>query len=190
MRFPDRGSRFAKFTISCKENSMKKFSGYLFPFLILSFLFMTGCLKKESYSDIPAIQLAGFTEVFDTGQYAVKGIITISFQDGNGDIGLNAGDTLPPYNKEGLYYYNFVVTYLEKRNGKFDTVILDPPFSARIPVLTPNDPNKAIKGLITDTLVMNPKPVYDTVVFSVMIYDRALNPSNIVTTPEIILKKH
>lgn len=167
---------------------MKKFT-FLFSFLVICSLFITGCLKKENFPDVPAIQLVGFTEVFDTGQYAVRGIITISFQDGNGDIGLNAGDTLPPYNKEGKYYYNFVVKYLEKRNGAFDTVVLDPPFSARIPVLTPNDPNKAIKGLITDTVVLNPKPVYDTIRFVLMIYDRALNPSNTVATPDILLKK-
>jgi hypothetical protein len=169
---------------------MKKFIGYLFSILFILFFFITGCLKKENFSEIPAIQFVGFTEVFDTGLYAVRGIITISFQDGNGDIGLNAGDTLPPYDKAGKYYYNFVVTYLEKRNGTYDTVLLDPPFSARIPVLTPDDPNKAIKGVINDTVVLNPKPVYDTVRFTVMIYDRALHPSNIVSTPEIILKKH
>lgn len=169
---------------------MRKITWHRFTFLVICFLFITGCLKKENYPEIPAIQFVGFTEVFDTGRYAVRGIITISFQDGNGDIGLNAGDTLPPYDKAGKYYYNFVVTYLEKRKGIFDTVPLDPPYSARIPVLTPDDPNKAIKGLITDTLSLNPKPVYDTVMFAVMIYDRALHPSNTVSTPEIILKKH
>lgn len=168
---------------------MKKITVYLTFIIIPGILFITGCLKKESFSDIPAIELVGFTEVFDTGQYAVKGIITVSFQDGDGDIGLNTGDTLPPYHKGGKYYYNFVVTYFEKRNGIYDTVPLDPPYSARIPVLTPDNPNKAIKGLITDTLILNPVPEFDTVRFTVMIYDRRLNPSNMVSTSDIILKK-
>jgi len=149
----------------------------------------TSCMKQEDYPDIPEIEFANWVSVFDTGQYAKTGALTILFQDGNGDIGLNPGDTFPPYNKEGQYYYNYVITYFEKRQGIFVKVDLYPPFSARIPVLTPDYPDKAIKGIIADTLELNPKPLYDTIRFDLFIYDRALNKSNVVTTPEIILRR-
>ncbi len=150
---------------------------------------LTGCTKKESFSDIPQIDFISFINVYDAGQFAKFGILTISYQDGNGDIGLSESDTLSPYQKNGSYYYNFVITYYEKQKGIFKQIDLDIPFSARIPPLIPDDPNKAIKGTITDTLVLNPHPAYDTIKFGVFIYDRALNKSNVVTTPEIILRK-
>jgi len=163
---------------------------YLFLiFFASAILFFTSCMKKEKYPDIPQIEFAGWTSVFDTGQFAKRGILGITFKDGNGDIGLNPGDTFPPFNKQGDYYYNYVITYYEKQVGAYVKIDLDPPFSARIPVLTPDDPNKAIKGIIIDTLAMNPNPLFDTIRFDLFIYDRALNKSNVITTPDIILRR-
>ena len=157
--------------------------------LFTGILALSGCIKKESYPDVPEIGYESFLLVFDTGQFAKQGIFTISFKDGNGDIGLRSRDTFPPFNKQGSYYYNYILNYFEKQNGVFTQVDLDPPFNARIPYLTPDDPNKAIKGLITDTLDLNPHPLFDTIKFEAYIYDRALNKSNIISTPEIILRK-
>jgi hypothetical protein len=168
---------------------MKRFAS-LVCLTVIIYASLTGCMKKESFSDIPQIGFISFINVFDSGQYAIKGILAISYQDGNGDIGLNgSSDTLDPYQKNGPYYYNLVITYFEKQNGVFkenDPII---PFSARMPLFTPNDPNQPINGTILDTLTLNPHPVYDTVKFEVFIYDRALNKSNVVSTPEIILKR-
>jgi len=147
-------------------------------------------MKKESFSDIPQIGFISFINEYDTGPFAKRGYLTISYQDGNGDIGLSDGDTLSPYQKSGSYYYNLVIIYYEKQKGIFKQTNPFFPLSARIPLLTPDDPNQPIKGTITDTLTLNPHPVYDTIKFGVFIYDRALNKSNIVTTPEIILRKH
>lgn len=153
-------------------------------------LVTTSCMKQEHYPDVPEIEFSNWVSIFDTGQYAKTGALTILFRDGNGDIGLNPGDTFPPYNKDGQYYYNYVINYFEKQNGTFVKIDLYPPFSARIPFLTPDYPNKAIKGIIVDTLGLNPKPVFDTIRFELFIYDRGLNKSNVVTTPEIILRRH
>jgi len=151
---------------------------------------VTSCMKQEHYPDVPEIEFLNWVSVFDTGQYAKTGALSILFRDGTGDIGLNPGDTFPPYNKEGPYYYNYVIDYFEKQNGLFVKIDLYPPFSARIPILTPDYPNKAIKGIIVDTLYLNPKPLFDTIRFELFIYDRGLNKSNVVTTPEIILRRH
>ena len=146
-------------------------------------------MKKESFSDIPQISFLGFDKVYTTSQYPKIGILSISYQDGNGDIGLDPSDTFPPYDRNGPYYYNMVLTFFEKQNGVYVNVIDSIPFSARIPVLTPNDPGKAIKGFIIDTIPLYPPPPYDTIKFEVFLYDRALHKSNVITTPDIILKR-
>jgi hypothetical protein len=158
--------------------------------LLLPLLFLAaGCMKKQSYPDTPQIGLNSFTLIFDSAAYAKQGVLSVSFTDGNGDIGLSEGDTLSPYERTGPYYYNFVISYFEKQNGIFKPIPLTPPFSGRIPILSPGDPGKAIKGDIVDTLLMNPMPVYDTVKFEVFLYDRALHKSNTLSTPEIILRR-
>lgn len=157
--------------------------------LIVGMLFFASCMKKEVYPDIPEIAFQSFTIEFDTGLYARRGYLTISFKDGNGDIGLRPEQNQPPFDTGGIYYYNYIIDYYEKQNGIFVKVVLDPPYNARIPYLTPDDPNKAIKGIIVDTLIMNPHPEFDTVKFKFFIYDRALNKSNVDSTPPIILRR-
>ena len=170
------------------EHMKKAAAAYMFLVILLSAA-LSGCIKEESYPIIPEIEFLGFVKVYDTGQYAIRGILTISFQDGDGDIGLYDSDTLPPYDKNGQYYYNYVIEYFEKQNGIFVKRELDPSFSARIPYLTPEGATKAIKGVIVDTLPMDPTPVYDTVRFRFFIYDRALHASNADSTPPIILRR-
>jgi hypothetical protein len=147
------------------------------------FLLLSSCMKKEVFPIIPEIAYQTFTTEFDTGMYATRGFLTISFKDGDGDIGLLPAQNKPPYD------YNYIIDYYEKQNGKFVKVELDPPYNARIPYLTPDDPNKAIKGIIVDTLALNPHPVYDTVKFKFFILDRALHESNVDSTPPIILRR-
>jgi hypothetical protein len=164
------------------------------PFVILLTIaaFMAlfnGCMKKESFSVVPQISLLGFELAFDTGRYAKSGTLAFSYQDGDGDIGLNPGDTFSPYQRNGDYYYNLVINYFEKQNGVFVPISLAIPFSARIPVLTPDDPDKPIKGFIEESLTLYPPPPHDTIRFEAFIYDRALHKSNTITTPEIILRR-
>ena len=156
---------------------------------LVTLLILSSCIKQEEFSDIPEIRSRQFLLIFDTGQYAVQGILSFNFQDGDGDIGLNPGDTFTPYNRAGDYYYNLVIHYFEKQDTGWGEVILSPPYSARIPVLNPGYSGKPIKGFISDTLAMDPAPDFDTVKFEFFIYDRALNQSNILTTPDIILRR-
>jgi hypothetical protein len=156
---------------------------------VAAFSLLTACMKKEVYPDIPQIAYQGFTLEFDSSQYARRGFLTISFKDGNGDIGLRPNQKEPPFDTGSIFYYNYIIDYYEKQNGTFVKIDLEPSYNARIPYLTPNDPNKAIKGIIVDTLILNPVPVYDTVKFKFYIYDRAVNKSNVDSTPPIILRR-
>jgi len=162
---------------------------WAFAVSLIGISLISSCIKQEEFSDIPEITYRQFTTIFDTSQYAVRGVLRFDFQDGDGDIGINPGDTFPPYNRAGDYYYNLVIQYFEKRDSGYVEVILDPPLSARIPVLNPDYPGKAIKGFIADTLFMDPSPAYDTIRLEFFIYDRALNKSNVQTTPDIVLKR-
>jgi hypothetical protein len=157
--------------------------------LIAGMFLFPSCMKKEVFPDIPEIAFQNFIAQFDTGMYAKRGFLTISFKDGNGDIGLAPNQKYPPFDTGSIYYYNYYIDYYESQNGTFVKVELDPPYHARIPYLTPDDPDKAIKGIIVDTLTLNPMPLYDTVKFKFYIYDRALNKSNVDSTPPIILKR-
>jgi hypothetical protein len=165
------------------------FRKYWFVSLTAGLLVLSSCMKKEVYPDIPEIAFQSFITQFDSGMYAKRGFLTISFKDGNGDIGLRPDQKNPPYDTGSVYYYNYIIDYYEKQYGKFVKVDLNPTYNARIPYLTPDNPNKAIKGIIVDTLTLNPMPVFDTVKFKFYIYDRALNKSNVDSTPPIILRR-
>jgi hypothetical protein len=164
-----------------------RFAGFVAIVLVL--MTTTSCLKKEEFPIVPQIKYEGFDLEFDSGMYAKRGYLTISFKDGDGDIGLFPEQKQPPFDTGSIYYYNYHIDYYERRMGTFVKIDLDPSFNARIPYLTPSDPNKAIKGIIVDTLQLNPAPVYDTIKFKFCIYDRALHRSNYDSTPPIVVRR-
>jgi hypothetical protein len=164
-----------------------RFTGYIA--MMASIVSAVSCMKKEQYPIIPEIRYESFIAEYDTNPYPSRGYLTISFKDGDGDIGLRSTENDPPYDSAGPYYFNYVISYFEKRNGVFTEVTLTPSLSARIPLLTPDEPNRAIKGIIVDTLPLNPAPQYDTIMLKFFIYDRALHKSNVDSTPSIILRR-
>ena len=156
------------------------------------------CKKIEKFSETPHIEFISFHKIYNSelGLYD-RGVLSFSFEDGDGDIGLNSGDTLPPFNAGSEYHYNLIIDYFELQNGElvkvpivwynseteqYDTLTL----SARIPNLTPEGINKAISGEIYDTLfIYNFNSDFDTIQFEAYIYDRALHESNTISTPLI-----
>lgn len=166
--------------------------------LIIPLAFFS-CKKYEDYPPEPGIEFMDFTLLRDDQGIDQRGVLRFSFSDGDGNIGLYDYDTLPPYD------YNLFVKYFELQNGEFKEIFLITPtyiddstivydtatFNGRIPILTPAGKNKAISGEIEDTLfVNNPVSTFDTIMFEVYIQDRALNKSNVIQTPPIVIKKH
>ena len=184
---------------------MKRVTKIVLFFSVAFSLFLFSCQKFEEYPIEPQISFDSFKLFVDTipDGDTVKavtnvGVLAFSYTDGDGDLGLRSADTLSPFNPGSPYYYNIIVEYYEKQNGVFvqvpvtnpdgDTDIIN--FNGRFPYLTPMGVHKAIKGIINDTLpVNNPASDYDTIKFKVYIYDRALNKSNEIETPEIPLLK-
>ncbi|MFH1120569.1 MAG: hypothetical protein V1775_12165 [Bacteroidota bacterium] len=167
-------------------------------FILLPFVLFS-CKKYEDYPPEPTIQFMDFILLPDDQGIDQRGVLRLSFADGDGNIGLYDYDTLPPYD------YNLFVKYFERQNGVFreiflitsdiindTTIVYDTAnFNGRIPILTPAGKNKAISGEIEDTLfVNNPLSAFDTIMFEAYILDRELNKSNIIQTPPIIIKKH
>lgn len=116
--------------------------------------------------------------------------ISVHYTDGDGDIGLEASDTLAPFNYGGPYFYNLLVKVYAVENGvgkripipvSTDTVN----FNDRIKNITPSGKNKSIYGDLTLTLRSIPYPGIkpDSMYYTIQILDRSLHYSNVVQTP-------
>lgn len=159
-------------------------------FAISLMLLLQNCRKPEEFPPIPHIEFVSFAKIITPNGIDNKGILTLFFTDGDGDVGLSEIDTLSPYDPESEFYYNFFIDYFEKQNGTF--VKVDLPFSlnSRIPILNTSNTNRPLKGNIDiELFINNILSPHDTIRFECQICDRALNKSNRISTPDIIIKK-
>jgi len=152
---------------------------------IIVTIFLCGCRPPVIYSDIPEIKFVLFKELNE-----LEGFLVFTFQDGDGDIGLDEAETYPPFNLGSIYYHNLFCDYYEKQNGVFvkvdyietDTGRFPFNFNARIPRLS-YLPEESISGEISYTI--SPyfydifSPYNDTIQLKFYIVDRKLNHSNI-----------
>jgi hypothetical protein len=143
-------------------------------------LLVVGCFPKEEFPKEPRIANPILT------QYGDSASLRFSFTDGDGDIGLDAGDNAPPFDTGSVYKNNLFLEYEELRNGEWVRPTLLLPFSYRIPRITPTGQNKALEGEIA--VALEPWPIipgnpFDTVRFSVVLVDRELHFSNTEFTP-------
>ena len=165
---------------------------------------IAGCQKEVEYPIEPQIAYTGFSYLFNADStFSGEGVISFSYTDGDGDLGLDDGDTLYPFGFQDPHYYNMVVDYLKAENGVFvkapllslhvptspdDTLVLydTVTFNARFRRLRDNDDPKAISGTIDYKLtVQNPFSPDDTIKFEIRILDRALHESNVIQTEAI-----
>ena len=170
---------------------------YLIGLLLLA-LAVSACQKPVEYPIEPKIAYEGFTYLMNPDStFSGEGVISFSYTDGDGDLGLDDADTLPPFGFNDAHYYNMVVDYLKCVNGEFvktpllswnaqtqsyDTVS----FNARFKRLRDSEEPKAISGTMDYKLtVQNPFSPNDTVKFEISILDRALHESNVIQTEPI-----
>lgn len=169
----------------------------------LLFLTLAACQKPVEYPIEPQIAYEGFTYLFNADStFSGEGVISFSYTDGDGDLGLDDSDTLPPFGFRDAHYYNMEVEYLKCINGEFvktpllsphvptsatDTVLWDTiTFNARFKRLRDSEEPKAISGRMDYKLmVQNPFSPNDTVKFEIRILDRALHESNAIQTDAI-----
>lgn len=170
---------------------MKIYTKISLILLIPLFVGLSGCVKYDEYPIIPHIDYAGFATLRDiTGKDSI-GVITISYTDGDGNIGIFPWDTLPPLK------YNYFLKFYQYIDGLPVEVLpvqdsSGVTFNARIPNLTPKGKNKNIKGDIANTLELYfARQILksDIISFEIYIEDRDFNKSNVVTTPQFVIKK-
>lgn len=159
------------------------------PFFVLPLFVLPACRQPEKFSDVPYIRFVSLDKT-DNGETADdEAELVFYFQDGDGDVGLDDGDTMGVFSPDSAFYYNFLIDFYEKRQGIWTLVPLNPPLHARIPRLSANVP-ESIKGNIrVRTFINNYNSPYDTVKLSCQLIDRALHASNRMETPETTVRK-
>jgi len=117
-------------------------------FLLIPLLVFNHCQKIENYPDEPQVEFldAIVKDSIDVLDNTIKHV-TLRFKiiDGDGDIGLNEGDTIGPFGRNGDYYYNLFLIEYEKIGNEFIEVTDNEfPRNYRIPDLTPAGQNKTL----------------------------------------------
>lgn len=159
---------------------------FILSTLSLSML-IASCLPQPVYPDEPAIEFLTFT--VDSTDNAV---LALHFTDGDGDLGLDQTDTLPPFCQTCEHHFNLRCEYDELRDGEWTHIELNPlegqvPFYYRVPRVEPTGTNPALSGVIEiDMNTWKLQSEYDTLRFRIVLEDRSLNLSNEDTTHTIL----
>lgn len=150
-------------------------------------IFVISCQTFEDFPPEPSISYNDFQLFIDTISGAQHGVLFINYIDGDGDIGLDQSDTMPPYHFGGDFHYNLLVQLFELKQNEL--VKNDADFNARIPPLIDKEQTKSIQGVIEYEMLLwdaVSEHLSDTIQFRVQLIDRALNMSNEISTPYIV----
>lgn len=191
-----------KFIKDIESNSMLKSiktATFNFAILLLLSIAFVSCDKEKRYPSTPEILSA---ELIPTNNAAD---IKVVFTDGDGDFGLDDNELDPPFHMweiteegdsiENKYFYNIHIGYEVKENGEWVIVNTAGSSNGRSPVITPKGQNKQIRATIyyhlqsTDfvLLIDDEVEVGDTIRYTIMVNDRALNESNVMPTNEYVI---
>jgi hypothetical protein len=155
--------------------------------LLIFMLMLNSCKKIERLPAVPHIEFTSFT-IFDTtdilGNVSKGGRLRFHFEDGDGDMGLNAPIGVQTDST------NLFFTLFRKKGGTMSPAPdNDPlkPSAYRIPYMERLGQNKILKGTISVTFLYLFFNNTDTIRYDFFVKDRALNVSNVVSTSEIVL---
>ncbi len=173
----------------------KKIKLFLFtPLFLFVIMLFYACPEAPVYSDIPKIDFKQY-RLYDTIDdinlgNSVKGLILkFGLIDGDGDIGLNPGDTIG-IDIDSNYVNNFLSILYEIKAG--DTTVVDSVsgYNFRIPDISQQGQNTVLMADVFINIMFNyrnDKLDYDSIFFDFFVIDRELNKSNIERTPIIML---
>ena len=128
------------------------------------------CEKEQEISDTPIIEFKSISPA-TVQEYSDNIVITISYSDGNGDLGENNPDI-----------HNLFVE--DNRNGIV--------YQFRIPHLAPDNNSIAIEGDFNITINgsgITDESTSQQVNYSIYVKDRAGNNSNTITTSSITIEQ-
>lgn len=168
---------------------MKKVSGFI---ILAAIGLLIGCYKEVSFDVKPAIEFRSLKKEIRIDQFAGSKkdsvVLTIKFQDGDGDLGLNEKEKTAA---ELTNDFNYIIKIFRKRRGVFTEFIPDVPYSGYFPRLKADGKIGPIEGTI-DYSIDFPHPftpVKDSLKFQVTIKDRAGNISNTTESEVIVLNE-
>jgi hypothetical protein len=173
---------------------------------------VASCISPPEYPDTPSIDFKELSVIRYPGQNGAVPfdtiVVTLSFRDGDGDLGLSPTDINEPYQefigpgrttRNPNYYNYYIQPYVRSTpNGPFVKFVNPPPFgfegeyNSRYPRLEPNSDKKApLKGDLRFKLGLAlgaPFQPGQEVRFEISIKDRALNESNKITTSSYVVQ--
>ncbi len=164
--------------------------------VLLSFGGLMACSpdNEPEFSPIPELTFKEYIFNREENNGILEDSYTLIFEyiDGDGDIGMP--DTMEWLSrKDSLKHVLFIDFFEKDANGLFKrkACALGADTTAkkyRLPNITPPGNNKAIKGEMEIKVLPCPIPLdtTKTIKYSFYLYDRALNKSNVIETPEII----
>jgi hypothetical protein len=161
---------------------------YLASGLFLFLLSFTSCLTVPEYPSAPSIS---FGSVYFQDQSPIDYIyLTVSFKDGDGDLGLSNTDIQNPPFQEFINdsirnpnHYNIFPVLFRKNGSDYDSIPLS--FDGIFPRLREGAEAGPIEGSITYKLGSFNFFGEDSSIAKIRVYiqDRALNKSNRIETP-------
>lgn len=169
--------------------------------IVVSFVVLfawTSCLKREEF---PVEPILTFKAVEQFHELQPQGVtperflnVIVDFTDGDGDIGLDPGDTLAPFGLGDAHYMNARHIFERLENGVWTGVASED--SSRIKRITPSGQDPTLNGEIKRKIGPYPGarpglPVIntgDTMRVKMWLEDRALHRSNTVVSGPFILQ--
>lgn len=168
---------------------MKKVSGFIILAAIGSLI---GCYKETTFDVKPTIEFKTLKKEIRIDQFAGSKkdsvILTVKFQDGDGDLGLNEKEKTTAELKND---FNYIIRIFRKKKGVFTEFIPSVPYSGYFPRLKADGKIGPIEGTI-DYSIDFPQPftpVKDSLKFQITIKDRAGNISNTTESSVIVLNE-
>ncbi|MCH8554130.1 MAG: hypothetical protein LAT76_03170 [Schleiferiaceae bacterium] len=149
---------------------------------IISLVALAACNTPVRFPPEPYIEFVEYRILPPTDTRPFPALeVEMYFRDGDGDIGLEPGDTLPPFCDTCDYFNNLFVEVFSKIDGEFSVSFEE---NSRIRDITPVGQNKTLEGTLQYRVNLNNRSS-DTLLVEMRLVDRALNESNLETTPEI-----
>ena len=169
---------------------------YILIFVVFSSAAIYSCVKKPSYPSTPLIGYNNFVRYGANPSDPDSVVLSITFEDEEGDIGLYQSDHTGIFASGNLflvYYYdslnapppNYHWCAVDTSAGPttpFDTLKIH--YSVP-PVLAQTDKPQPMKGIIYVKLNRGNifRPGDKTIMYKVYMYDRAMHKSNVISAP-------
>ncbi len=153
---------------------------------------VTACYKEISFDIKPYIEFSDLRKEIRLDQFSGSKkdsvILTIKFQDGDGDLGLNEEEKKAAVDKQD---FNYIIRIFRQKNGVFKEVPQEVPYSGFFPRLKSDNKKGPIEGKLDYSLVyfQDFTPKKDSLKYQITIKDRTGNISNTIESKVIILNE-